>query len=85
MTKHDTCIQTPSSSNAQASAGAKTANSLLVALGHISTVKTVYQLTAARKHANYSTQTRTFLHANTETRKHANPQTRIGVIKTVLS
>ena len=50
------------------------------------TVKSDYKLTAARKHANYSTQTRTFLHAktqfcprkhaNTQHRKHANPQTR---------
>ena len=50
------------------------------------TVKSVYKLTAARKHANYSTQTRTFLHAktqfcprkhaNTQHRKHANTQTR---------
>ena len=59
------------------------------------TIKTVYKLTAARKHVNYSTQTRTFLHAktqfcprkhaNTQTRKHASTQTRRRVIKAVLS
>ena len=52
----------------------------------VHTVKSDYKLTAARKHANYSTQTRNFLHAktqfcprkhsNTQNRKHANPQTR---------